>query len=222
MVEPAGNRRFALTCRYIDPNLLKAEDREAALKKGQIPVDSYKFTYDGDQNLVVPQQRDASSPPIPSTPIPDDASRLFSVPGTSVTGNCSEPSSIQATPVPHEASQPRGAHHASEISCTPIPEESSGGETPDDGSIQSNASCRDGMFTQEVLVGMKEGDQDKPAVPAGTNEEASHLVSREALLNVERLGLGLVDASTRACDLVVLPWLDAMPKVRASRRPSAI
>ncbi len=36
-VDPCGKLRFALTCRYIDPNTLRGEERAYALEAGELP-----------------------------------------------------------------------------------------------------------------------------------------------------------------------------------------
>ncbi|KAH8886697.1 hypothetical protein GQ53DRAFT_599597, partial [Thozetella sp. PMI_491] len=47
-VKPFGPRRFAMTCRYIDPDTMTNEaEINATLTKGAIPADSYKWAYDG-------------------------------------------------------------------------------------------------------------------------------------------------------------------------------
>ncbi|KAM7222874.1 hypothetical protein V8F06_001772 [Rhypophila decipiens] len=48
-VEPMGRRRFALTCRYIDPDKMTDQaDRDDAAIKGAIPEHAKKFVYNGE------------------------------------------------------------------------------------------------------------------------------------------------------------------------------
>jgi hypothetical protein len=52
MVVPEGDRRFALTCRYIDPATLStATLQQEARQKGALPAHSAAFHYAGDQEL---------------------------------------------------------------------------------------------------------------------------------------------------------------------------
>ncbi|KAL1884208.1 hypothetical protein VTK73DRAFT_5344 [Phialemonium thermophilum] len=50
-VDPHGGRRFALTCRYIDPSSLNSkEEKEAATMNGQIPAEAFNsYRYLGDE-----------------------------------------------------------------------------------------------------------------------------------------------------------------------------
>jgi hypothetical protein len=48
-VTPKGKLRFALTCRYIRPELMaNNEERRQAEVKGKLPSGHEKYTYDGD------------------------------------------------------------------------------------------------------------------------------------------------------------------------------
>lgn len=52
-VTPMGALRFALTCRYIRPELMADEaETQNAILKGTLPPGSEKYNYDGDMNAV--------------------------------------------------------------------------------------------------------------------------------------------------------------------------
>jgi len=52
-VEPAGGRRFALTCRYMDPAKMKTdEERLQAKIGGALPARANKYIYHGDGHLI--------------------------------------------------------------------------------------------------------------------------------------------------------------------------
>ncbi|RDW62154.1 hypothetical protein BP6252_11587 [Coleophoma cylindrospora] len=54
-VDPQGELRFALTCRYVRPEMMANDaEREAARVKGTLPPDSDKYIYDGDINATLP------------------------------------------------------------------------------------------------------------------------------------------------------------------------
>lgn len=56
MVAPCGNRRFALTCRHIEPTKMKNDAaREEALIKGTMPAHAAGFVYNGDVDLAAPE-----------------------------------------------------------------------------------------------------------------------------------------------------------------------
>lgn len=52
-VTPHGKLRFALTCRYIRPELLSETDREIAAAKSTIPSKWDNYVYDGDINAKI-------------------------------------------------------------------------------------------------------------------------------------------------------------------------
>jgi hypothetical protein len=52
-VSPKGPLRYALTCRYVRPEMMSnAAEAQDALMKGSLPSGSEKYNYDGDMNAT--------------------------------------------------------------------------------------------------------------------------------------------------------------------------
>jgi hypothetical protein len=79
-VQPKGKLRFALTCRYVRPELMaNDEERQQAQIKGKLPDGHEQYAYDGDVNSrLIPVENDSANVAAAQVAMNDLAARSLS------------------------------------------------------------------------------------------------------------------------------------------------